>query len=104
MSDLIKILNNDDFDSTIANGTVMVDFFAEWCGPCKMMAPVLEEVAEELGDQVVIAKIDIDESIEVAAKFQITAVPTLILFKDGKETQRIVGVKDKEQLKELVLQ
>ena len=86
-------LNSENFKSTIENSSVpvLVDFFADWCMPCKMFAPILEKVAEALGDKVVIAKINIDEAEQIAARFGVMSIPTIILFKDGKETDRNVG-------------
>ncbi|MCP3799495.1 thioredoxin [Allokutzneria sp. A3M-2-11 16] len=77
---------------------VLVDFWATWCGPCKMVAPVLEEIAAEKADQLTIAKLDIDANAGIARDYQIMSVPTLILFKDGQPVQKIVGAKPKAAL------
>jgi thioredoxin 1 len=103
MSKLISVTEKS-FSSIIAKGTVLVDFSAEWCGPCKMLSPILEELAEELKDSVNIVKIDIDQEQNLASTFEITSVPTLILFKDGKEIYRTQGVKDRKTLKNLLQQ
>jgi thioredoxin 1 len=78
---------------------VVVDFWATWCGPCRMIAPALDEIATEMAGKVKIAKVDVDEAPEVATRFGIRSIPCLILFKDGKETDRIVGAQSKTQLK-----
>ena len=98
----IKHIKADEFKSTIEQGVVLVDFFADWCGPCKMIAPVLEEIAVEVANKAKIVKVDIDKDVEIASEFQITAVPTFILFKDGKEEERFSGVRDKEQIKNVI--
>jgi thioredoxin 1 len=77
---------------------VLVDFWAEWCGPCKMIAPVLEQIAEEKGEALKIAKLDVDANTGTAQSFGVTGIPTLILFKDGKPVERIVGFLPKPQL------
>jgi thioredoxin 1 len=99
---LIQVINSKDFKNSIQQGLVLVDFFAEWCGPCKMLSPVLEELAEEMKETVTIAKVDIDEAQEIAMQMQVTSVPTIVLFKEGVEVQRVVGLKDKNTLKQLI--
>ncbi len=97
-SDKIKVLTDQNFQNKIKTGPVLVDFWAAWCMPCKMMIPVLNEVAEEAGDKVTIAKVNVDEQKATAAKFGIRSIPTMILFQNGKEVKRIVGVKTKDYL------
>ena len=77
---------------------VLVDFWAEWCGPCKMIAPVLEEIAEEQAGKIKIVKLNIDDNLEVTRRFDVMSIPTLILFKDGQPVKRIVGAKGKAAL------
>ncbi len=104
MKELIKKVDDENFSQTIASGVVLIDFFAEWCGPCKMLAPVLDALAQELSDKAIFAQIDVDQSPKTTTTFQITSVPTMIIFKNGKEVNRIVGLKDQETLKKIVLQ
>ncbi len=97
-SDKVKELTDQNFQNKIKTGMVLVDFWAAWCMPCKMMIPVLNEVAEEAGEKVTIAKVNVDEQKATAAKFGIRSIPTMILFQNGKEVKRIVGVKSKDYL------
>ena len=94
----IRTLNNKNYKTVIRRGTVLVDFWAPWCAPCKMIAPTLNEIAEEEDDKVTIAKVNVDQNKELAQKFQIRNIPTLIVFKNGKEQKRIMGVKSKSAL------
>ena len=89
-------LNAQDFKDTIASGTVLVDFWAGWCMPCKMLAPVIEEIAGEVGDSIKVGKVDVDAEGSLAMEYGIMSIPTVILFKDGKEANRFVGVQPKE--------
>lgn len=83
-------------------GTVLVDFWAPWCGPCKMIAPVLEELDKEVGDQVKIAKVNVDENPDSASRFGVMSIPTLIVFKDGEPVDKLVGLQSKDALKRVV--
>lgn len=95
-------LKNAEFQSTISKSDkpVLVDFWAPWCGPCKMLAPILEEAANEVGSDAVIAKVNIDEESSLAEQFGIFSIPTMIVFKDGEEVDRIVGLTSKEKILE----
>lgn len=101
MSENIVYLNDENYKKNIEKGVTLVDFYADWCGPCRAIAPVIEELANEMKGKVSIAKLDIDKAQKATAEFQVTSIPTLILFKDGKEQQRIVGLRDKATLKKL---
>jgi len=94
MSKFLEIINKDK--------PVLVDFFAEWCGPCKTMSPILKQVKDALKDQVVIVKIDVDKNQSIAAKYQVRGVPTLILYKNGTEVWRQSGVVQKEGLVNII--
>ena len=96
-------LTRDNFEAEVTEfkGTVLVDFWASWCMPCKVLSPVVDEVAEEVTSAKV-AKVNVDEQQSLAARFNVMSIPTLIVFKDGKEVRRSVGVMPKEAVKELV--
>ena len=90
------------FGQETAEGLVLVDFWAPWCGPCKMIAPVLEELDAEMSDKVKIVKVDVDENQGTASQFGIMSIPTLVLFKDGQPVDKVVGFQPKEALAQLV--
>jgi len=91
-------LTDQNFSNKIKAGVVLVDFWAAWCGPCKLMGPVLNDLAEEVDGKVTIAKLNVDEAKATASKFSVRSIPTLILFKNGKEIHRFGGVKTKDYL------
>lgn len=101
MSDKIANLTTDSFKSTVSssNVPVLVDFWAPWCGPCKAIAPILEELATELDGKLKIAKVNIDENDAVAAEYGVRAIPTMILFKGGQVAETLVGMMPKAALK-----
>ncbi len=100
MAGSITTLSDTTFDEEIGSSSapVLVDFWAEWCGPCKMIAPILEEIAGEQGDNLKIAKLNVDEAPDVARRFEVMSIPTLILFKDGEPAKRVIGAKPKQAL------
>lgn len=93
-------LNSKNFEQVVmdTDKPVLIDFWAEWCGPCRMQAPVIEELADELKDSAVVAKVNVDESPELAAQFSVMSIPTLMVFKDKKFAGRRIGVTPKEKL------
>jgi thioredoxin 1 len=91
----IKILTDKNFQHQLKNGVILVDFWASWCLPCKMMAPVLNDVADELNGNTFIGKLDVDQNKVVASKYSIRNIPTMVLYKNGKEVNRFVGAKSK---------
>ena len=100
MSENITELDSSNFEAAIsASVPVVVDFWAPWCGPCKAIAPILEELAAELGDAVKICKVNVDDNSEIAGKFEIRAIPTILVFKDGAVSDTIVGLTSKDDLK-----
>ena len=101
MSDKIIELDSSNFESVIsdADATVVVDFWAPWCGPCKAIAPILEELADEMGDSAKICKVNVDNNSEIAGKYEIRAIPTILLFKGGQLADTIVWLTSKDDLK-----
>ena len=99
-SDLIKHISDSSFEADVLKSSdpVLVDYWAEWCGPCKMIAPILDEVANGYGEKLQVAKMNVDENREVPAKFGIRGIPTLMLFKDGQLAATKVGALSKAQL------
>ena len=102
MADGIVTLTDATFDETVKSSPtpVVVDFWAEWCGPCKMIAPVLEEIAQEYEGALSVAKLNVDDNPDAAMRFQVMSIPTLIVFQEGEPAKRLVGAKGKAQLLE----
>lgn len=100
----IKPVSDGSFEADVLNasGPVLVDFWAEWCGPCKMIAPALEDLAQEMGDRVTIAKVNIDENPQTPSKYGVRGIPTLLLFKGGQVAATKIGALPKTQLKQWV--
>ena len=98
----INHLTTENFDSAIASGTVLVDFWATWCGPCRMQAPILEELDARMGGKVSICKVDVDEEPSVAGRFGVSSIPTLIAFKDGQVVNTRVGVTGVDPLEDML--
>jgi thioredoxin 1 len=103
MSEQIKKITEDHFKETIKKGITLVDFYADWCGPCRMLTPHLEKVSGELQGQASIVKLDVDHAQGITSTYQVTSVPTLILFRDGDEVGRLVGVRDAKAIKDFIL-
>jgi thioredoxin 1 len=101
----IIMLDEQGFQDAIGKGKVLVDFYADWCGPCRMLTPVLETVASdsEVQQHATVAKIDIDSAQGVASTYNVTSIPTLVLFQDGKELRRIVGLRDANSIKHFII-
>ena len=98
----ITHLNKDNFDAITGEGLVLVDFWATWCGPCKMQAPVLDALDAEMGDKVKICKVDVDAEMQIARKFRVMSIPTLVLLEDGKVKASHVGYTDLDGLKAIL--
>ncbi|MCK5847119.1 MAG: thioredoxin [Bacteroidales bacterium] len=95
-------LTDKDFEATISKGVTLVDFWATWCGPCRRQGPIIEEIASEYGDKAVIAKLDVDKNRKTAAQYHVRSIPTIIVFKDGKVVERLVGMQSKLTLVDVV--
>ena len=104
MGDFAKAVTDSNFESDVLGSSkpVLVDFWAEWCGPCRMIAPTVEAVAEEYTDKAGVYKMNVDENLDTPQRFGIRGIPTLILFKDGKEQERIVGAVSREAITKVI--
>ena len=102
MGDNVSHASEATFDETVgsADEAVLVDFWAEWCGPCKMIAPILDEIATEQAGKLTVAKLNIDDNPEAARRFEVMSIPTLIVFQDGQPKKKLIGAKGKGQLLE----
>jgi len=94
----IHELDDSSFDAAVAAGIAVVDFWASWCGPCRMMGPVLSDFASEAGDSVTVAKVNVDDSPHLSARFRVQAIPLTVILRDGKEIARLVGLQTKDSL------
>ena len=97
-------LNKDNFEKEVmeAEVPVLIDFWANWCGPCRMMSPLIDQIAEEMGDKVKVCKVNVDENHELAEKYEIMTIPAFIIVKNGAETGRTIGVQPKEDILKLI--
>jgi len=96
------ILTNQNFEEEVKEGLVLVDFFATWCGPCKMMEPVISKIAEEYKGKVKVGKVNVDDENVLAMKYQISSIPTLILFKDGNPIKSLIGLSSKTEIENMI--
>lgn len=93
-----KKITGEEFEQIITNGVALIDFWATWCGPCRMLGPIIDQVADEIGGKAVVGKVDIDENNDLAAEYGIRTVPTILIFKNGKMEKQFTGVQDKTKL------
>jgi thioredoxin 1 len=94
----VLVLNDSNFDSQVQSGVVLVDFWATWCGPCKAQGPIVEQVAKQVAGKAKVAKLDVDSAPTIAKRFNIEAIPTLVLFKNGKPVKQFVGLTNADKL------
>ena len=94
----MKIVSKEEFDVISRSGNVVVDFYADWCGPCKMMSPIIDEIAEEVGDKIKVGKINVDENQELAMEYEVMSIPTIIILQNGEVKNSFVGVREKEEI------
>jgi thioredoxin 1 len=101
MMEIVDV-NDQNFQNEIESGIVLVDFWAPWCGPCRMIAPVLEEISNEIGNKIKIGKLNVDHNPETSRQYNVMSIPTLLLFKDGELVSEMVGYQPKEQLMDII--
>jgi thioredoxin 1 len=101
-SDKLRTLTDSNFDQEIKNGVVLVDFWAEWCGPCRRIAPIVEELAGQYDGRATVGKLNVDENPGVPGRFMIRGIPTLLLFKDGQLADTLVGLAPKEDIARMI--
>ncbi|MBI3048761.1 MAG: thioredoxin [Acidobacteria bacterium] len=101
-SDKLKTLTDSNFDQEIRNGVTLVDFWAEWCGPCRRIAPIVEQLAGEYAGRATIAKLNVDENPNIPGRFMIRGIPTLLLFKNGQLAETLVGLAPKEDIARMI--
>ena len=97
---MIKVVNSNEFKSEIKKDMVLVDFFAEWCGPCKILSPILDELQVEFKDKINIIQVNVDNNMDVAQQYNISNIPALVVLKKGEEVQRLMGFSPKQVIKE----
>ncbi|MBS3071744.1 thioredoxin [Candidatus Pacearchaeota archaeon] len=100
---MVLELNLKNFDSTVKKGNSVIDFWAAWCSPCKYLSPIVEELSKEMKD-IKFAKVDVDKQNELAQRFEVMSIPTLLFFKDGEQVERVTGAMSKDELQELIEQ
>lgn len=101
---MAKLITDEDFNLEIKEGVVVVDFYADWCNPCKMLAPIFEELEEEIGDKAKFLKVDVAERRDIADRFKIRTIPTILIFRKSNKVEMLVGFNDKETLKNKISQ
>lgn len=99
---MAKIITTNEFDDAVKEGVVLVDFYADWCGPCKMLAPVLDELAEDVREKATVVKVNVDTEAALAQKYQVSSIPSLKLFKDGEIVEETMGFQPKAKLAEMI--
>jgi len=103
-----KVVNitSDNFETEVINSTqpVLVDFWAEWCGPCRMLGPVIEQIAEQYPEKVKVGKVNVDSQVNLASKFRVMSIPTIMIFNNGEVVQKVVGARPKEEFENMINQ
>lgn len=95
------VINKDNFEEVSKSGVVLVDFWAEWCGPCQQMLPILDQFADSMGDKMTVGKVNVDENPELAGQFRVMSIPTIVVLKDGEMVDQMVGVQSADKLTEV---